>query len=48
MKLRCEVTQDQYLLKINTRNTSARCEICSKLTKMASFWSLTGYIEKST
>ena len=23
---------DSYLLKVNNRNTRARCEICSKLT----------------
>ena len=28
---------DIYLLKVNNRNTRARCEICSKLTK---FWCL--------
>ena len=38
---------DIYLLKVNNRNTKARCEICSKLTiktpectSLPSFWCL--------
>ena len=29
-----------YLLKVNNRNTKARCEICTRTTLLASFWYL--------
>ena len=42
-KMKCTTPAGIYLLKVNNRNTRARCEICPKLIikiPEASFWYL--------